>query len=1394
MDGHRGARLFRPVRAAVVLVVAAAASFVVAGPTALALAEPAPSFVRTIGTEGSDQPWPGDLQAALEVAVSPTGDVYIADAGNRIVRYSALGTFLGSWRGEDSAAGAFVAVNGLAVAASGAVYVADEIQDRVVRFTADGQYVSQWGTEGSADGQFVAPSTVAVGPDGNVWVAQSGGDLRVQRFTASGAFVSRWQLCPSSCVAVSDLGVAGDGSVYATSVATDSVHHLDAAGATLATFGGLGSADGKFRDPDGVAVAGDGSVYVADTENQRIQRFTGAGAYMSKWGQSGTTNSRFTALSDVAVGASGDVYTTDRSPLALRSVQRFNASGTWLGSWASLGDGLARFRTPKDVAVAGDGGLVVADSGNHRVSRAGPDLVFDTHFGTQGSGPGQFQDPSSVALAPNGDVYVADTGNHRVQRFTAAGSFVSTWGTWGNGPGQFDHPAGIEVDAHGDVWVADRGNDRIQRFSASGDLEAVIGADAGGVTFDSPSAVVVSSEGVFVADTGRERIVRLTEGGVLTVAWSTRTGASASAPRGLAADPRGGVWVVTDGSPLVPLSNLTRYTAGGTTVATGVFGNGGRGVAVRWDGNMFVAHEHPNVLLTQVRWAPGPLGQVELTARRPDAVVGQRIDYDLVVQNLGTTPFTGVTASFTAAPECNGPLPDLAVAERLTRTCSHVAQASDVGILSNQLTVTASELGSPLQSSAGAADVLVQASLDPPSVPPSAGQFGGAGTEPGQLQAARDIAVAQNGDVLVLNHSASVPEVDIYREGRPLRRVSFPGIADPPWRVAAGSGSSLYLLSFRNRNFFLPDNTIEVGTSPVLNRYSGTGTYLGQILPGSADSRPHDLASVPGPGSTPCYVATTENVFTWHDNSGQAQQARFGANELVHSCAGASSSSGFWTAVAASQAGVYTLQSPFSPNPTVSIHDGTTYRSSFPIAGPSNPGDVAADDAGNVYITYPDAQVIRMYSSAGAIVAQWSGRAHRVAVGPDGIVYGLDGTSSVVRMYGATLSGVVADEHTDAVLPGVVAVAVDSTGRVAGAAVSDTAGRYWMNVGLGAHRVVFVDPTGGHDGEWAWGHPLDQPTAGALINVPAGGATVNIGLEDHRGTIAGTVTSAGSGDAVPSAWVAALDLSTGLLRGTEAGPDGSYELDDLPAGDHLTMFVDPSGQRRFEFFDDQLYAQLADPVTVSARETSAANASLTGQGPFSSGSTISGTITDDESGDPIAGAWVVAVRTDGVMRAGAVADAAGHYSLTVGPGSYRVQAIDPAGGHFAEWMPDHPVDDFGGAPVHTVGVGGTITVDSGMAANRGAIAGTVEDPLGQSAGDLVLVFSLTHGGVAAAALTTWDGSYRVDGLLPGEYLVAFIDAAGEHGFEYHDNAANPGTATPVSVTAGGIATINAALT
>jgi hypothetical protein len=93
---------------------------------------------------------------------------------------------------------------------------------------------------------------------------------------------------------------------------------------------------------------------------------------------------------------------------------------------------------------------------------------------------------------------------------------------------------------------------------------------------------------------------------------------------------------------------------------------------------------------------------------------------------------------------------------------------------------------------------------------------------------------------------------------------------------------------------------------------------------------------------------------------------------------------------------------------------------------------------------------------------------------------------------------------------------------------------------------------------------------------------------------------------------------------------------------------------------------------------------------------MAGTITDDPSGSPLGGAWVIAIGPTGAIAGGAVTAANGTYTIAgLAPGTYRATIVDPSGGRTQEYHDNSP--DYAGATPVNVTAGATTTINAALA-------------------------------------------------------------------------------------------------
>jgi DNA-binding beta-propeller fold protein YncE len=277
--------------------------------------------------------------------------------------------FLMAWGAFGSAPGSLNTPFGLAMDASGNLYVADRLNHRIQKFDRDGVFLASWGSFGMAAGQFREPV---------------------------------------------DVTVDGDGVIYVTEAVGHRVQKLSATGQPLAMWGVQGAANGQFNSPAGIAVDATNTLFVADQANNRIQKFTSDGQFLGKWGTFGSLDGQLNFPIDVAVDPSGVVYVAE---FGGSRVSRFDTNGLFLGKWGSFGAGNGQFSQVLGLGLDSLGNVYVSDRFNHRVQKFDAVGLFLTKWGSQGINDGQFQQPAGIAVSPAGAVYVVDRFNHRVQKF-----------------------------------------------------------------------------------------------------------------------------------------------------------------------------------------------------------------------------------------------------------------------------------------------------------------------------------------------------------------------------------------------------------------------------------------------------------------------------------------------------------------------------------------------------------------------------------------------------------------------------------------------------------------------------------------------------------------------------------------------------------------------------------------------------------------------------------------------------------------------------------------------------------------------------------------------------------------------------------------------------------------
>ena len=294
----------------------------------------------------------------IGAAVDASGNIYIADVGNEVIRKitpsGVVSTFAGLGTpshvdGIGTTAGFYHPV-GMCVDNAGNMYVADEDNNMIRKIvlatgqvtTIAGQITAGFQNGNGTSAQFNLPCGVAVDNGGNLFVADYANNV-IRKITSSGAVT--------------------------TFVGTGSQGYADGTGILAA-----------LNHPYAITIDGNNNLYVVDRGNNMIRKVTAAGIVTTLAGQTTAgfqngqgTAAQFNQPSGIAVDVSGNIYITDELNNRIRKITPSGAVTTLSGTGASgsaNGTGtVGTFYYPFAIASDSYGNLFVGDYGYNLIRK-----------------------------------------------------------------------------------------------------------------------------------------------------------------------------------------------------------------------------------------------------------------------------------------------------------------------------------------------------------------------------------------------------------------------------------------------------------------------------------------------------------------------------------------------------------------------------------------------------------------------------------------------------------------------------------------------------------------------------------------------------------------------------------------------------------------------------------------------------------------------------------------------------------------------------------------------------------------------------------------------------------------------------------------------------------------
>jgi DNA-binding beta-propeller fold protein YncE len=232
------------------------------------------AFIRTFGE--------GLFTRAHGLRLDRDGNIWATDVGSHVVmKLNAQGQVLltlgtkgeaGEWN-EATPSRKLNQPNDVAIGRNGDIFVVQghtpgpQGDARVLKFDKMGKFIKSWGGKGKGPVQFEVAHGIAIDASGLLWVTDRE-NQRIQIFDADGTFVRELKYSGLPC----GLDI-GRQYIYMVNGFAGQILQMDLSGKVLAATGRPGKGLGEFGEAHYIAVSPKGELFVADSVNSALLKF-----------------------------------------------------------------------------------------------------------------------------------------------------------------------------------------------------------------------------------------------------------------------------------------------------------------------------------------------------------------------------------------------------------------------------------------------------------------------------------------------------------------------------------------------------------------------------------------------------------------------------------------------------------------------------------------------------------------------------------------------------------------------------------------------------------------------------------------------------------------------------------------------------------------------------------------------------------------------------------------------------------------------------------------------------------------------------------------------------------------------------------------------------------------